>query len=795
MPYLPSESIQSRGKSPFPDMEEVPKEAKQKHQYNLDVAQAMYSAYVNNETCVNVDNVNDYLDNLRACARGREPVEELKGYFSGAEFVNQESDSSNDVDIRSAAEASRKGWFTGVWERVTPVPNMLTMAKSKFMPVDNDVKAICVDVDASLEETRKMNKAYAKVRFKPVTDMMRKLGGLPTSDDSILTDSYQGLLEIKKEGGFRPQRIIAIEELVKHTEDISYWSQSLKEKFFEGLFIDGCAMAHAKYDRRLEKVVWERLDPKHSGAQYSEYNDFRDSYFYFHLEYPTLNKIREIQDSVTNGERTLDQDGLREIANTYRDYGNNARDVDYNTLYTDQVQRRYKGIEPKVCVMHCYWIDVENTKESEYTNSKGKKARVPYSEGQEGNDRYRVIKNRTLKKYECSWIVGTKWIYDYGVCPNQAFKDKKIPLLGFVGVMLEEQSYVERLRPIARVFSVAWLRFVNAMAKAQADFYAIDVGRLAEITDGGKKYSPTQVIKMLRQENVFMYLGDGMNQGGTNIPITKVAGTLTEDVMKELGIMEEQLRIAEIVTGLSPISLGASPNPNAPVKTTQIGLMSTDSSLSFLFNAVMTMKGYLAETSIPMIASLIKADPSAAEAYAKVIGEDDVQSIKESFDAISDIGIKMQPRPDDKLRERFLSYVQAEAAKGTLTSINLGWIDYQLSYGGNFLTILLKTDYLIRQEKKRQHQQQLELIDRQTEGNKQAAQVQAQSAQQIQAMKDKSEQNNMMIKGKIEQDNANNQSKNELIKIMADYKLQKGEDPGQILASLIGANKGAYQGV
>jgi hypothetical protein len=791
MPYLPSSTIQSRGKSPFPDMESISKDDKQKYQYNFDVVRAGYSAYVNNETCVNIDNINDYLDALRACARGREPIEELKGYFSGAEFKDTKADSDNDVDIANAAEASRKGWFTGIFERVSPVPNMLTMAKSRFMPVDNDVKAVCVDIDASVEETKKMNEAYAKVKYKPVTDFMRKLGGLPASDNGIITDSYQGLMEIKKEGGFKPQRIIAVEELIKHTEDISYWSQSLKEKFFEGVFIDGCAMAHAKYDRRLGKVLWERLDPKHSGAQYSDYNDFRDSDFYFTLEYPTLNKIREIKDYVTNGEKTLDLEGLREIANAYKEYSTNSKEVNYGTLYTDQIQQHFKGLEPKVCVMHFYWIDVENTKESEYTNSKGKKARVPYTEGQEGNDRYKVIKNRTLKKYECSWIVGTNWIYDYGVCPNQAFKDKKVPVLGFVGYMLEEQSYVERLRPIARVFAVSWLRFVNAMAKAQADFYVIDVAKLTEVSDGGKKYSPTQMIQMMRQENVFFYMGDGMQQGGTNVPITRVAGTLTDDVMKELNIMEQLLRQAEVITGLSPVSLGASPNPNAPVKTTQIGLISTDASLAYLQNIVMTMKGYLAEVSIPMIATLIKADTEAAKAYAKVIGEDDVQSIKDSYDSISDIGIKLMPRPDDKLRERLLAYAQAEAGKGTLSSINLGWIDYQLNNGGNFLTILLKMDYLIRQKEKQLHQQQLELVDRQTQGNKEAAQVQAQAQQQTQAMKEKSEQNNIKSKAQADLMIANNNSRNEIAKMAADYKMQKGEDPGMILAALLKTSQGA----
>jgi hypothetical protein len=774
MAQIPSENIQPRSGYLFADLENTPLEQKRKPEYQLSIMKATYSQYANNQGDIPFSGVDDHVDNMRNFARGKMNPNELKKYFAGNKTSNVNV--SSDIDIELSDEASRKGWFTGMWHMVNFVPNMLTMAKAKFLNEDVDVKVFCVDNESTSQEVLRMNKIWADQH--PATNALRQAAGIPVK--SPVVNSYQELIDMKNEGSFKDRAIIGIEQALTHTEDISNWKSSQKEKHVDNAFILGSSFAIADYNYNTCKVEWKYVDVKDFSCQYSYEKDYSDIQIAYWFEYLSINQIRDVQDRITDGKKVgLTKEDFENIATKYQDYSVNASSPYYKNSKNTNVQ----PLDIKVCVMRCRWLDVEKEKESRYTN-KGRTSLVEYKEGQENDKKYSITVNRTKKRYECSWLVGTDFIWDYGVSKNQAYKNNNEPTLGVAGFKLMEKSYAERLLPFAKVYAIAFIKFVNALAKSQGDFLAINRLKIAQLTDGGKKMDAGAALRMLRQELVYFYDGDTSSGGGDNVPIKKVDGTDREDMLKNLELMQQMLKLAEIETGISAVSMGATPDNNAPVRTTIASLNSTNSSLTLLFNSVMTLKLRLCEQTIPMIKQLVWVDKKARENYSKVIGYDDVDAMIENRDSMQDMGLALYPRMNGEDKDSFMMQVQGLVQQGLLDSVTAMNINYHLKRGGNMLELMYQVKTEVQRKEKKIQEDKLQLVNAQTEGNKQAAEVQDQSTERMKMAEMQASNAQLTTKGSQERLTADLQAQNNRIDMTLKAKQEAGEDITPFLANL-----------
>jgi hypothetical protein len=320
------------------------------------------------------------------------------------------------------------------------------------------------------------------------------------------------------------------------------------------------------------------------------------------------------------------------------------------------------------------------------------------------------------------------------------------------------------------------------MSKAQDDFYAIDTGKLVEFTENQEKYDPLTAVKIMRQENAFFYMSD-VNSGGDGVPVKNIPGTLYQDIQKYLLLMQDALRLAEIETGFSMLTLGATPDNNTPVKTSMASLQSSSTSMSYIMNSVIGTKAKLAGQIIPMVSNLLEIDPRAVEYYSSVIGGDDVQTIIENKKSLEKLGMKMYPVPTDDLKDRLMQNVAMAVQAGLIDPISAFTIDYQLSRGGNVMEVMRKVQYMIRQEKDRITKEKQLMIQEQGAANERAAKAEADSNERIksaqmelEASKEKQKTTGALLEG---DQKFMNDVKTEVVK----DKLEKGEDPTQIIAT------------
>jgi hypothetical protein len=270
------------------------------------------------------------------------------------------------------------------------------------------------------------------------------------------------------------------------------------------------------------------------------------------------------------------------------------------------------------------------------------------------------------------------------------------------------------------------LKYQNSAAIAFNDGYVIDWAMIQNISDGDKKFSPLELIKMFRQTGVMPFrstpVGQATYRGGAVVPITKVPGGMGESLNQAVARLQIQFKLIEDLTGLSPISLGASPDPNAPVATSERSLQATHNSLKPLIRGIFRLKDMLARASSIKIQQLCKWDEQSRKEYEKVIGESDVMALVEAKDSSVEYGIKLEARPTSTDKMDILRAAEIALQPGRDGVPGISFDDYtyvkeRINAGGNLKEIRFYLAHAKKKATQEAFQKQQALVQQQIEGN------------------------------------------------------------------------------
>ena len=196
------------------------------------------------------------------------------------------------------------------------------------------------------------------------------------------------------------------------------------------------------------------------------------------------------------------------------------------------------------------------------------------------------------------------------------------------------------------------------------------------------------------------------------------------------------------MTGFSPVALGATPNPDAPVTTTERSLEATHNSIKPMIRGIFSIKNMLAKTTSPRIQQMLKFDKEATAEYTKVIGQGGIEAIKVAESTAAEYGIKLQARPTAQEKMNLLKASEAAMQPGRDGMRGISFDDYtyiveRLNAGGNIKEIRLYLSQARKRAEKRGFQEKQALIKQQTDGNIQSQQVAMKSAAMLESMKTK----------------------------------------------------------
>jgi hypothetical protein len=210
--------------------------------------------------------------------------------------------------------------------------------------------------------------------------------------------------------------------------------------------------------------------------------------------------------------------------------------------------------------------------------------------------------------------------------------------------------------------------------------------------------------------------------------------------------------LVEYITGLNPLSLGQSADPNAPVTTTQMAMNSTSNVIRPLVDGYMRMKQMIAENLARRIVVIVRGNEYSRAAYKELIGVYGVQALIAANKDEAAYGFKLVPRPNDLEKQWLLqNLTQAttpqQGGDREISTADGNLILNMIANGTPVKSVQYFFERARRKQEKAIEAKKMALMQKQSELNQQDS---AASAQNQQAVADK------LHTQKLEQINATN---------------------------------------
>jgi hypothetical protein len=220
--------------------------------------------------------------------------------------------------------------------------------------------------------------------------------------------------------------------------------------------------------------------------------------------------------------------------------------------------------------------------------------------------------------------------------------------------------------------------------------------------------------------------------GGAALPVTPIDGGMGERVKETMDTFTMLFSLLEKLTGISPVALGVSPDPDAPVGTTQAALAATNNVLKPLMDACYELKKGTGECMMRRIQVGIKNSEKIREAYVGVISPSDMEALKLIEAEGVQYGLSLKAKPDMKQKMRFENWINIalQNTREQRPGIDLNdavWFMSQLENGADLLDLEKQLEYAIEKNKQEAQAQAEKMIEAQGQQNTQNEQMKAQA--------------------------------------------------------------------
>lgn len=694
--------------------------SKDESKYFQAAAEGIYSLYTRGLTGITPENIAE-INLLRQYGEGGQSESLYMNLIMGSPEVASPVSSpvtSVDTQLTQEREMVRKGYMNLLWDIVSPSDKIVSALVGKLSKIIPDIRIDTIDPD-SVDKKEDMKYGIARyLENKDFEDLYSHMAGLPTQkpETDVMPENMQELDLLDQEGNIRLPYAIAMEQISIATEKLSDW-EGIKERIYQDLINIKIAGAYPSYDEASDTVRLNYLDPAMSIIQYSRHPDFRDS------EYGGIFEYVQARELVEKGV-IKDRDELRKIANSYTGMLGNPAVINVSPNISTVDPDFIEFDEFKVLVLKAYWLDLDEKKDMKITNKFGGTKIVPFTEETKSkNAEVRVTDIRKL--YNCKWVVGTEYVYDWGVFEDMVRKNKNEVNFPMFMIRMSGRSIMKQIRPFIDGLMLNWLRYQDAVASAKKAGYAIDYNAIVNLKSGGGKNPEQETIKRLFQTGIIIFKGTSPS-GRPNTyqkPVYDIGGGVLGQIQEFIASFQFNTNLIENYTGINPLVLGGGAEKNVALGAQEMSVAGTDNVLQPMVNAFISIMRKSFDYTVDWIQLLLKYNGAAEEAYRGIVGQRNIVVLKEAEANHARYGTFITPAITDFEKGRILQSAETALASGRNGQPGITEADYVSILDGlqsrrSLKLIWLQLDRSIKRSKKeaKQTAQQTMLMDRQATG-------------------------------------------------------------------------------
>ena len=669
--------------------------------------EAMYAQWKCSKTAIPFSMVKE-IQSLRELADGRQNIKQYQ------EILLDESEEDGDL----------KGYMNINWDVFSVMPKFLRIVEGMMEQTEHQVVATAVDPAATEEKENARLDLIYKMKFKEVLQYINKGLGVDNSNDYV-PESVEELNLYEGAGGFKLAKETEIEQALDYTFYISDWKE-IKKKIIRDACVINCLATKDYTDQYTKKVKVRYVDPEVFICQYSKSQDHNNIEYAGEIIQVLISDLRKINPDIP-------ESSLRELASAYNgNYGNTY--VENLSYDEEEKNSNYDGF--LVAVLDAEWKSVNDRYRTTRMTKFGNKLSYDEKYGKvfnSDNKKTEVFSIQTV--YKCKWIIGLDYVYDFGLQYDIPRPGKKEVSLSYHFYKLPHRSLTSLSEANLHQIALAFYKLQNAIAMAAPPGIAIEFTSLQNMTLGGNKMQPLELLRIRKQSGDLIYKAT-THQGKPNMPgswkpIQELGGGLGAQLDEFIKIFELNINFIRENTGINQIADASTPNPEQSVGGSELAVAATNNALRPIYSAYVDIKEKTAKNASLRIQLLIKHNKEAYEGYTPVIGSTGVQIISVGADVVdADYFIKYEARPTKEAKDTIL-----QAAVQAMNPDRDGIIGIELS---DFLMIkrLLDTgnikfaeaflNYKSRKNKERQQILQRENMAIDAQREQQAIQLKSQ---------------------------------------------------------------------
>lgn len=464
-------------------------------------AEWLYSMWMTDQSWIPYSRAMEYT-NLRLYAQGRQPTVKYMDILDAKDPVTNE----------------RSGLYNISWDNVAIYPKYRDRIRGALSRIDFSTNVQALDDNSFMDRQYLKFRSWIMEQEKEWSMSVSQAMGeemIATPEQESLPMRPRSIEEMEmmeSMGCYRIPLEASMEKLLYKSARLSEWDE-IKLRLDED-FIDLGIAAVQDYTDPISRVPMCRyVDPAFmiiAGYRDNAYTEIGDC---AEMRFMTMAELKD---------RGLTDEQLKAAGMAYQNVWNNPgfNQLWYNGMWNYQMLSLYK-----VAVLDMDFSSWCTDHYETRTVSTGQDKSFPVEEKDYGKRNNRKYHKRNYeRRYQGQWVVGTKiMLPGYGYQYDQIFDSDNRPKCSYSVYRCNERSITSRCVSTLDDMQLAVLKFRNAWAKAAPAGILIEWGSLTNMTRGGKKLEPLEMIKMWRTSGDLLYQGpkgpDGRVLQGTTPPI------------------------------------------------------------------------------------------------------------------------------------------------------------------------------------------------------------------------------------------------------------------------------------
>lgn len=605
----------------------------------------------------------------------------------------------------------------------TPVPILPKFARivvNKILSRDPYPNLEAVDPISISEKNKEKDKIRVQVEAKEQLMQLKQMTGGATVDidPEKLPDTPEEA-EIFLDTNIKTDGEIAAQIGTEMTLEWNSFNDNTFRRCVDDMVALGMAVVKRDNDPNYGIKV-EYVDPAMFIHSKTDDPSFDDIVYAGHIKQIPVQELKRLA-----GNQFSDED-LKQILKVASKKGSHQK-YDYDELYSfkskDLNEYMVNVLEFEFMSVDCIFFEEKKNKHGNVGF---------YFEGYSYKEKSGSVYERKPHKMEVAtvycgkYILGTDYIFDYGLKPNvpKNVHDISRARLSYSVVATNimnsyTKSMVDSCLGFADMLQITHLKLQQAIAKAKPDGLIIDIEGLENVQLGkGGELQPLELHDIYEQTGVFYYRSKNPEGGFQNPPVREIGNSI-RNINELIGLYNHYLRMIRDATGINEMMDGSTPKGDTLVGVQQQAISAGNNAIYDITNASMILYKKVCEDIVRCL-QIIPEESVLMEIYQNAIGKQNMK-ILSSFSELPmyNFGVTVQKEMEDAERQFLEQNIQMSLAQKEID------LEDAIAIRG-IRDINQAERLLIVRRKKRMKQAQ----DVAMQNSQMQAQIQAQTAQQ-----------------------------------------------------------------